>query len=77
MLTRHVLCSLGESDCNLQVRMEDEFKTPPRKKKTLLVMTATATLLDFHDLCRTLVRIFWAPPLPPNSMLTDKITFWG
>ena len=47
MLTRDVLCSLGESDCNLEFLMEGEFKTPPRKKKTLpLKVVCLLLLLD-------------------------------
>ena len=70
MLTRDVLCSLGESDCNFQVRMEDEFKTPPRKKKTLpLKVVCLLMLLDWPE---EEFRIQCASfndndiPLPPN-----------
>ena len=35
MLTRDVLCSLGESDCNFQFLMENEFKdSTPQEKNT-------------------------------------------
>ena len=71
MLTRHVLCSLGESDCNFQVRMEDEFKTPPRKNKTLpLKVVCLLMLLDWPE---EEFRIHCASfndndiPLSPNS----------
>ena len=50
MLTRDVLCSLGESDCNFQFLMEGKFKTPPRKKKTLpLKVVCLLMLLDWPE----------------------------
>ena len=50
--------------CELILRLDGAL--PPHKKKTLLAMTATATLLDYRDSCRTLARTFWAPPLTPK-----------